>query len=264
MNHPGSETLALVALEETEPSHAEREHLAGCAACTRELRQLRRIVATGRAARTVELTAPSEQLWGRIHGALGLSEAVAAQPGPNEFGSIRRRATATGAPGETAGSAGSGSTGPVISGLTPRRRGWLPLTAAAAMVGLVGGIAAGIWWQSSPAPDVAPVVATATLEPQSSWEASGRVWVEESADGHREVFVHLETAGEPVLLREVWLLSADASGLVSIGFLDGAAGRFTIPDEIDLADYPLVDVSAEFDDGDPAHSGDSIVRGELH
>ena len=243
MNHPDSETLALAAMDETNLSQAELEHLAGCAACTRELRQLRRTVVTGRAAGTVELAAPSEQLWGRIHGALGLSQAVAAPPRPEEVGAIGRTATA---------------------GFAPRRRGWLPLAAAAAMVGLVGGIAAGIWWQSPRPPDADPVVATATLEPQSSWEASGRAWVEQAADGHREVVVQLETAGEAVLLREVWLLTADTSGLVSVGFLDGGAGRFPIPGEIDLADYPLVEVSAEFDDGDPDHSGDPIVSGELH
>ena len=250
MNHPDSETLALVAMAEAELGQAERTHLDGCAACASELRELRHTVATGRAARTVDLAAPSQQLWGRIHGALGLSQAVAVLPGSDEFGSSRRAATAT--------------AGASIAGVTPRQPGWLPLTAAAAMVGLVGGIAAGIWWQSSRAPDVDPVVATATLEPQSGWEASGRAWVEEAADGHREVVVRLETAGEAVLLREVWLVTADGSGLVSIGFLDGGAGRFTIPDGIALADYPLVDVSAEFDDGNPAHSGDSIVRGELH
>ncbi|WP_432432642.1 anti-sigma factor domain-containing protein [Cryobacterium breve] len=65
-------------------------------------------------------------------------------------------------------------------------------------------------------------------------------------------------------LREVWLIKADASGLISIGLLDGNTGHFDIPDDVDLAQYPLVDVSAEPDNGNPAHSGNSIVRGELH
>ena len=58
-------------------------------------------------------------------------------------------------------------------------------------------------------------------------------------------------------------IKADASGLISIGLLDGESGRFLIPDGVDLSQYPLVDVSAEPDDGDPQHSGDSILRGEL-
>ena len=65
-------------------------------------------------------------------------------------------------------------------------------------------------------------------------------------------------------LTEVWLIKADASGLISIGLLDGNTGHFDIPDGVDLTQYPLVDVSAEPDNGNPAHSGNSIVRGELH
>lgn len=45
--------------------------------------------------------------------------------------------------------------------------------------------------------------------------------------------------------------------------LDGTDGRFTVPADIDLAEYSLVDISEEPDDGDPQHSGDSIVRGPL-
>ena len=237
MDHLDSETLALVSMSEAELSQEERKHLEGCAACGREILALRHTVATGRSARTVQLVAPGDHLWSSIHRTLGLSQAVAAPPRLGEFGSSPR---------------------------PPRPRRWLPVAAAAAIVGLVGGSAAGIWWQWSRAPAAVPVVATATLEPQSSWEASGRAWIEEAADGHREVIVHLVTAGDAVLLREVWLVTADDSGLLSIGFLNGAAGRFTIPDGIDLAAYPLVEVSAEFEDGDPAHSGDPIVRGELH
>ena len=50
---------------------------------------------------------------------------------------------------------------------------------------------------------------------------------------------------------------------MSLGLLEGASGRFVVPDGIDLDEFTLVDVSAEPVDGDPAHSGDSIVRGEL-
>lgn len=38
----------------------------------------------------------------------------------------------------------------------------------------------------------------------------------------------------------------------------------TIPDGINIARYDLVDISAEPFDGNPAHSGDSIVRGQLN
>ena len=63
--------------------------------------------------------------------------------------------------------------------------------------------------------------------------------------------------------REAWLINAAGEQLVSLGVVDGSSGRFVIPAGLDLADYRLVDVSEEPFDGDPAHSGDSIVRGQL-
>ena len=63
--------------------------------------------------------------------------------------------------------------------------------------------------------------------------------------------------------REVWLLKPDVSGLVSLGTLAGSSGRFDLPAGLDLDQFSVVDVSEEQFDGDPAHSGDSIVRGPL-
>jgi hypothetical protein len=57
------------------------------------------------------------------------------------------------------------------------------------------------------------------------------------------------------------LPEVDASGLLSLGLLEGTSGRFAVPAGIDLDQFTLVDVSAEPVDGDPSHSGDSIVRG---
>ena len=92
-------------------------------------------------------------------------------------------------------------------------------------------------------------------------------WSKVLTDGTRQVVVDVDTDGEAgppdAQLREVWLISTDGTALVSIGFLDGAEGRFDLPSGVDLATYSLVDVSAEPDDGVATHSGDSIVRGEL-
>ena len=61
----------------------------------------------------------------------------------------------------------------------------------------------------------------------------------------------------------MWLLGADGKRLVSLGLLDGTTARFPLPPEVDLSQFPVVDVSLEPADGNPAHSGDSIVRGTL-
>lgn len=63
---------------------------------------------------------------------------------------------------------------------------------------------------------------------------------------------------------EVWLLGPGGSRTLALGTLD-AAGRavLPVPGSVRLADYPLVDVSVEPDDGNPAHSSDSVLRGRL-
>jgi anti-sigma-K factor RskA len=61
---------------------------------------------------------------------------------------------------------------------------------------------------------------------------------------------------------EVWMIR-DASHMVSLGTFrvgpDGR-GRVTLPVSVDPAEYPIMDVSLEPDDGNPAHSHDSVLR----
>lgn len=159
--------------------------------------------------------------------------------------------------------------------LRPRRRvrsttrTWVRvlIAAAASLALLLAGFGAARWADALRPPATAPITFEAQLTPFPGWQASGIAAVEATPGGHREVVVDLTgltvvTAAAP--LREVWLIKADASGLISIGLLDGNTGHFDIPDGVDLAQYPLVDVSAEPDNGNPAHSGNSIVRGQLH
>lgn len=157
------------------------------------------------------------------------------------------------------------------SGARRRPHRWL-VPAVAASVALVLGVGGGLVVSRllpTGTDDLAgrgDVVASASLAALPDWpDASGTATLRELPDGTRQVDVEVDTTGAAAdaPLREVWLLTRDASGLVSIGFLDGATGTFTVPADVDLATYPIVDVSAEPQDGDPLHSGDSIVRGEL-
>lgn len=64
---------------------------------------------------------------------------------------------------------------------------------------------------------------------------------------------------------ELWLLDLEGEelrDLVSLGRVT-ADGTFAVPDDIDLNEFDVVDVSIEPDDGNPDHSGDSILRGGL-
>ncbi|MCY7405488.1 MAG: anti-sigma factor [Cryobacterium sp.] len=264
--------LALVA--ERDASARERAHLAACAACAGEYLALRQVVQLGRAAGFDRLLTPPAAVWASIRAELGLSDAVRTVPRlstPPHLTDTAARPDASGSlidgpesatPPEVLPDSGSvREIAPVR--LLPRRR-WVPVAAAAGVIGLVGGIAIGVASTTGGSPRE-QVVAEATLDALPGWTAGGSARVEQASDGRRAVVVDLDApASSSTSLREVWLLKADASGLVSIGFLDGSTGRFTIPASVDLAQYPIIDVSAEPTDGDPAHSGDSIVRGQLH
>lgn len=66
---------------------------------------------------------------------------------------------------------------------------------------------------------------------------------------------------------ELWLLDLEGDeleDLVSLGQVEVSAdGSFAIPEGIDLDEFDVVDVSVEPDDGNPAHSGVSVLRGGL-
>ncbi|MDH3293416.1 MAG: anti-sigma factor [Acidimicrobiia bacterium] len=69
---------------------------------------------------------------------------------------------------------------------------------------------------------------------------------------------------------ELWMIDPDLDGMVSLGPVvvnDGEDARHTrtivIPDTVDYRRYPVVDLSVEPIDGDPTHSGRSILRGSL-
>ncbi|WP_418605863.1 anti-sigma factor domain-containing protein [Georgenia sp. SUBG003] len=137
-----------------------------------------------------------------------------------------------------------------------RRTAWV--AAASFLAGVGGTVLALNLTESEPQ---GPVVASAALDPLPGRDATGTASVHE-ADGRRVLDLRLDDAG-PTGFLEVWLLDADAQRLVSLGVLTGASGTFELPADLDLTEYPVVDVSDEPYDGDPAHSGDSIVRGRL-
>lgn len=67
---------------------------------------------------------------------------------------------------------------------------------------------------------------------------------------------------------EFWLIEADDTGavvdLVSLGeYEPGSDVSFAVPDGYDPSVYSVVDISIEPRDGDPTHSGRSILRGQL-
>ena len=61
---------------------------------------------------------------------------------------------------------------------------------------------------------------------------------------------------------EVWLFGGDGK-MISLGSLDQGKGDFTLPSNISTQEYRTVDISDEPPDGNPTHSGISMVRGSF-
>lgn len=247
--HSDPEELALRALGEEPPEGADDSHLAECSLCRSELDQLRAVVA---AARQVEPedhpVGPPATVWASVAAELGL---------PDPTADARAEPGVTGAAdGRAAGPHGRG----VPSG--GRRFGPAAL-AAAAVLGLVLGAAGALLvTRDGAGNDTATVLAAAELRFVVSDELSGDAELLLTSAGRR---LELDVSGLPAAdgFHEVWLLDRDAQRLVSLGLLVGGSGRFTLPDDLDVGEYPVVDVSVEPADGDPGHSGDSVVRGVL-
>ena len=135
-----------------------------------------------------------------------------------------------------------------------RRAWWVGLGVAAAAVVVVVTLAI------TRRGDDATVVAAVELERLGD-TGSGRA---ELLDRDGTFQVRLETEGldpDDGYL-ELWLIDPTVTRLVSLGPLR-TDGIYDIPAGVDPAAFPIVDVSVEPVDGDPTHSGDSVLRGEL-
>ncbi|WP_127125343.1 anti-sigma factor [Georgenia sp. SYP-B2076] len=264
MKHPGEETLALLALGEHVGGHDIAEHIAGCPTCRAELAALRRVTDAGRqrpgpGARpgTLErpgaLERPADAVWDRIAAELGLGDAPAAAP-PAPLAPPRPAAAPLAPPRPAAA-----PREPAV----PARPWWRRRTAWVAAASFAVGVAGTVAAQNlaSPSPPPVQTLTRAELEPLPGWRQAGTASVTE-VGGERVLAVKLPTDVEGGY-REVWLMDSGLKRLVSVGVLAGSEGRFVLPAGLDLAQFPVVDVSDEPYDGNPAHSGDSIVRGKL-
>lgn len=175
-----------------------------------------------------EMIAPPAELWSSIAAAAG----VPAEPSTPEASKV--------------------------VALPRRRMQWL---AAAAAVLVVVGVSVGVAVRSSS--DDAPRDTIVAKMPLKTLEtgSTGRAEIVRH-NGRLELKV---TASVPAVaghFHELWLLNRDVSGLVSLGPLE--SGRaYPLPAGLRLDDYPLVDVSVEREDGDPGHSGKSVLRGDM-
>lgn len=253
MQHLDPEALSLFALNEPIDARSA-DHLRSCPECSTEVAALRRAV---NAVRTVPdsggLEAPGANVWEGIHRQLGLTDAVAADP----LGPARGRDATTGKTGPEEPRPGAQHEEKPRSNVTWLRRPATWLAAAAAAVLITTGVVLAVNRTAAPV-----TLASAQLEPLDRYTATGSATVTEASDGSRTIEVRLNKT-EASGYQEVWLIAPDLSRLVSLGIMNSPSGRFEVPSGLDLSGYPIVDVSDEPLDGNPAHSSVSIVRGTL-
>lgn len=256
MDHVEEDLLALAALGETLPDDAVA-HLAQCDVCRDEVAAFGAVVAVGRSVTPLDRpTAPPAHVWDRIQAELA-GELATARAATDDAPSEQVP------PEEPAGSVVPLRRSDRPRGTARRRPTWM-LAAAAGIV--VGGVGGGLLVNELGGSPEAPstVVAEVGLDPLPDWEtSSGVARVETDETGARTLVVSIDSTGPSEGFQEVWLIDRDVTRLISLGVLEGTEGRLPIPASVDLDDYAVVDVSAEPLDGDPAHSGDSIVRGIL-
>ncbi|WP_285115649.1 anti-sigma factor [Leifsonia sp. fls2-241-R2A-40a] len=246
MTHSDADVLAMLALGDPDVDDADIGHVATCPECRAELERLTRVTRAARENGPVdfELQEPSPRVWESIRDQLTATPPAVSEAAP------------------AAVPAAALTELPVRTPARARRR-WPVLAAAAAALVILAGIALVVSFR----PGGPEVQAQATLSGLPAWSTSnGQATMERESDGTTVLAVQLDS---PAVhsgtsdYREVWLMSSDLTKAISVGLLDGGTGRFTMPPNIAAADYPVIDISQQPLNGDPAHSGDSIVRGTL-
>jgi hypothetical protein len=232
MSHCDEDALALLALGEVVDSR-DVAHAQECAECSARLEKYRAVVSIGRTVTPDDVpSAPPAEVW----------TAVSAEVARNRDA--------------------SGVVRSLDSAPSRRRRGGYVLAAAAAVVGLIAGSAATATVINRP--ESVQIVASAALDPIGDAGVSGTAVIEQVSGGTQlKVTVPDLPAAEDGYY-EVWMATADTSTMVAIGNLNpGETAVYTLPTGMDLAAFPVVDVSLEHFDGDPGHSVTSVVRGTL-
>lgn len=208
------------------------------------------------------LLEPPPDIWAAIEASIAT---------PNSVDASRDPAPPLAAPPVTT-NVRSGST---VTRLADRRRptAWLGAVAAATVLVVAGALALSVTRSGS---DSTPVVARAEL----TWDASTFDPIGADAAATAELLgdesgysIDIDQARlpDPVIdgeKLELWLIQPDAennpAALVSLGTFDPASTKtFEVPVGFDPDEYFVVDISVEPGDGNPAHSGRSILRGSL-
>ncbi|WP_375430675.1 anti-sigma factor domain-containing protein [uncultured Friedmanniella sp.] len=238
MRHLDDELLAGLALGEPDRLELrDRARLLLCLSCRARLAELRRLVATGRAAPAYAWQPPRP----------GLLTAIQAELAADPRGRLAEPV---------------GGVQPAVGGRGPRLRtpayGRRLLAAAAVLVVAAGGA---LWYRQ----DVADVVvARATLAPLPDKSGQGVAQLVRR-DGVSQLRIEVTAPAPADRFEELWLINTDGRRMISLGVVppDGRAS-YPVPTTGGALDgYTIVDISLEPYDGNIAHSRNSVLRGTL-
>ena len=249
-HHLSEDELALRALGES-LSPAATEHLGGCQYCAAQLQAYANVVSTARSIGPDDApNNPSPEVWARISDELELDQ---------------RRIEVSSTPDNVA------QLHPAGASPKARHRRWpTSILVAASVVGVVAGGVLAVGGsalvndkQPTPIASASPdVVGTASLVALPDHQGSGKAEIIQTSRGP-ELIVDVDSLTPSDGFYEVWLIDPKTFQMVGLGALNNNSGRFPIPDGLDLSKYRVVDVSIEPYDGNPLHSKNSVVRGEI-
>ncbi|MCD9899133.1 anti-sigma factor [Streptomyces sp. MT29] len=255
MPHSDLDELAMLALGDVPPPSVAA-HVLDCTECAAELADLRRVLDVGRsAAEPLELMEPPPEVWSGICAELGFSSQGADSPSLDEdspaYGS--RPSSVENFSIVPDGRAGGDEAGAGVA-LRPRAGG----CGRAARRRRPG---SGLTWWAVDRQEPSTVAGTSrTLDPLlPSVLGSARMG---DAAGQRKLDIKVKGLPKTTGYFEVWLMDRSHKKLISMGVL-GSDGHavLPVPDNVDLVEYPIVDVSVQEFNGSPEHSGNSVVRG---
>jgi len=233
--HCTPEDLALAALREP-LSADDTAHLESCAECRAEVASLQRavdVLAVPELAAPGPSVAPPPRVWDAIAAATGVSAAAPEEPPDAQVLPFRSR------------------------------RRPLLLVAAAVVAGAVVGAGAVAVLSGDDGDDGGETVEAVALDPLADNEASGQAAVVEREDGSRVLEVDLQADELDDGYYEIWLIDTDVVGMVPLGVVRPGTQTVELPADLNIGQFPIVDVSVEPLDGNPDHSGVSVARGEL-
>lgn len=256
--HPDPEDLALAALPAEAPDPQVAAHLADCSTCRAHVADLTHTVALAQEGAIEErVQGAPEQVWGAIVAELGSELSP-----PGDLPTLR-------------------ANGPRLGTLdpppakAPGRRPWwraaaVPVAATLVAVALGVGLGFGLGRADAGGGPLPSSTIVAQLRPVGVIDPAGTGTMSAAEQGGvRTMVIHLsgvtDTAGADYL--EAWLMNRDGTQIVALGALTRGDsdynGSFTVPANLPLTQLDIVDISAEHYDGNPAHSGLSILRGTL-